>query len=94
MRTIALRAIVASPVVAAAFLAAPPIAQAYPSGPCTHVGTVERANDGTYTVCNNNGWVHIGRIVCDATPTCTLSTSLHGCNDPLRTPCPTMRSPW
>jgi hypothetical protein len=61
---------------ATALFVAAPSAQAYPSGPCAHPGTVGPEQDATYTICTNNGWTHVDRSVCEDFPnlfTCVVT---------------------
>jgi len=60
MRITALRAVAAAPILIAAGLIAPPVAGAYPSGPCarTDIGTLVPETNA-YTLCTSVGWVHV-----------------------------------
>ena len=60
MRITTRRAVAAAPMLLAAGLVAPPVAAAYPSGPCarTDVGSVVPETNA-YTLCTSVGWVHV-----------------------------------
>ena len=63
MKITALQAIPA-PMLIAAGLVAPPLAGAYPTGPCARsdIGTVVQ-DVNAYTLCTGVGWVHVsGRV--------------------------------
>jgi hypothetical protein len=91
MKIAALQAIPA-PILIAAGLVAPPLAGAYPTGPCARsdIGTVVQ-DVNAYTLCTGVGWVHVsGPVKQDPSGECADLGTVGPNNDATYTICTTL----